>query len=170
MLRFLIPHLLTALILFFISLGIYLGNGSDACDKHGAFIVRLPKVCLIVGALDAVGFGILLMLMYLFPNNTANLWVYCGFSVFILLGCYLMYSTIAWRIIYSDEMAFFQYRSILFQYKTIRYDECYFQFEKDKLVLEYGEKAKKIHIPKISYGYDRFATIIRQRAKRKRTT
>ena len=166
--RFLIPHLLTALIFFIVNICMNGGNHSDEKDKYGNYIVQYPKMYFIIGATSVFGNSLLLVLMYLFPNTTAKLWVYCVFFTFIVIGLFLMYSTIVWKITFSDENVYFEYRSLLLRTKRFWYKECYFQFETDCLIVGATTYRAKIRIPKVARGYDHFARIIRQKAKMRR--
>lgn len=74
--RFLIPHVITVLILFIIRLAANRGSHTDIKDKNGNFIVKQPKVFFAVGLFGSLGCLLLLILTYCIPNNTARWWVY----------------------------------------------------------------------------------------------
>jgi len=62
-----------------------------ACDKMGRNKVerKMLKV-LCMGILCVLFFGAMIVLMSIFPNDTAEWWVYLIFSLFLLLGLILM--------------------------------------------------------------------------------
>ena len=164
--RFLIPHLITAAILYFITAKMQLDSGLEAKDKNGNHVVRLPKVCFWVGFVGVVFWVGMITLMAVFPNKTASWWVYALFYLFVIGSFCLMYVEIAWKITFSNsnQTDGFVFRSILFRTVSVRYNECFFRFEKDVLIVYTGEQ-KKIRIPKDARGYDSFALMIRQKAK-----
>ncbi len=163
--RFLIPHILTSAVLFIVGIAAMGGSRIGAKDKNGNSIVKMPKVLFWIGLFVAVGCTLLLILMYCFPNSTAHPWVYCVFSLFDGIGCYLMHLTLSWKITYSNETDFFVYRSIILQSRKFCYRECHCRFEKGEVIITSDINACKIHIPKEAIGFDHFIQIIRQRCK-----
>lgn len=81
--------------------------------------VYLSPVFLIVGIVDVVFFLGLVILMWLFPNDTAEPWIFAVFGAFALLGAVLIVACLLWRIEYNDVT--FNYRSWLGNRTTIPY-------------------------------------------------
>jgi hypothetical protein len=62
------------------------------------FVITQSKLFLVVGIICAVFFLALLILMTIFPNDTAEWWVYLVFSLFVLLGLSLTFYCATWKI------------------------------------------------------------------------
>lgn len=163
--QFLITHILTALTLFFISSVMIRESRTEIKDKSGDIIVKMPKVLFVVGLLDTLVCLLLLILMYCFPNSTARPWVYCIITAFFVLGCYLMYLTVSWKITYSTESDYFIYRSALMRSGKYFYRDCYCNFEIGEIIIINIANSCKIRIPKEAIGFDHFAQTARQKCQ-----
>jgi len=67
------------------------------------FIMRQPKLFMWVGIVCMLVFGALIIYMSIFPNDTAEWWVFLGFFVFVLLGLLLVLVYIIWEIKIEGE-------------------------------------------------------------------
>jgi len=77
----------------------------NADKKH--IVVHLPKIYFWVGLICALFFAAVFVLMLLFPNDTAEVWVGLIFWVFILLGLFLVLLSKVWKIhLYRGEDRF----------------------------------------------------------------
>ena len=63
-----------------------------------SFTVRRPKLEIWVGVLGAAFWSAMLVLMTLYPNDTAAWWVYLEFIAFLLLGIGLAVNGARWKI------------------------------------------------------------------------
>ncbi len=66
-------------------------------------IVNLSITDLIVGIIEILFFSTCILIMIFFPNGTEALWVYIGFSLFIVSGAVIVLFCIFWRLEYNDE-------------------------------------------------------------------
>jgi len=87
-------------------------------DKQ--FAVRQPKLNLCVGIIGMLFFGALIVLMSIFPNDTAQWWVYLLFSLFVVLGAFLTVYNLFWNIIVKNEII--SCHSLLKRTKTFTFD------------------------------------------------
>lgn len=85
------------------------------------FLVKLPKVYFWVGVVCSIFFTSLLILMILFPNDTAAIWVGLVFIGFTALGLFLTASQIKSQInLYKD---YFIYTTVLGRKYNYKYTE-----------------------------------------------
>ena len=78
-------------------------------SKYGN-VIRYPKFYLWLGVVGLIFISVILMLMTLYPNDTADGWVYALFSAFWLLGAGIIMAYMNWFIIIEKDH--FIYRSI----------------------------------------------------------
>lgn len=93
-------------------------NSSDDFMK-----MRLPKIYIGVGVICSLFFAALFVLMTLFPNDTAEIWVGIVFIGFMLLGLLIIFASIKWKVeIYKDYMIYFSIlgRKYEFKYSEIK--------------------------------------------------
>ena len=72
------------------------------------FIIRQPKFFMWIGILCALVFGAALIFMSIFPNDTAEWWIYLMFFVFVLLGLLLILVYIIWEIKIEGDNVYFK--------------------------------------------------------------
>ncbi|WP_066498265.1 DUF6560 family protein [Abyssisolibacter fermentans] len=86
-----------------------------------SFIIRLPKVYIWIGAICALFFTVFFVLMLIFPNDTAEIWVGVVFITFILLGLFLVYTSIKWQVhVYKNYII---YRTVFGREYEFKYTE-----------------------------------------------
>lgn len=97
-------------------------------DYNGdLFVMRLPKIYGCIGAISSIFFIGLFILMILYPNDTAEIWVGAVFIGFSILSLSLVISYTKWRIlIYKDYILY-----ITMFGRFYKYD--YFQIKSAKL-------------------------------------
>jgi hypothetical protein len=79
----------------------FLFNANKKSEKimdENNFILRQPKLVLWIGIICTLFFSALIVLMSIFPNNTAEWWVYLIFSLFVILGFFLIFHCIRWEL------------------------------------------------------------------------
>ncbi|MDF2613803.1 MAG: hypothetical protein K0S71_1589 [Clostridia bacterium] len=78
--------------------------------SNDQFVMRLPKTYKWIGAICALFFLSLFILMSIFPNDTAEIWVGVGFIAFMALGLSLIVAQVRGQLcIFSD---FFIYKTV----------------------------------------------------------
>lgn len=82
-------------------------------------IVKLPISELIAGIVGILFFSVILLMMILFPNDSADFLVFLGFGIFMAMGIVLILSWLIWRVEYDDEV--FVYHSKLGHKTTVPY-------------------------------------------------
>jgi hypothetical protein len=144
--RIIIPTLIP------IFLGLLLSN----IDKHNGdeisknltkeyIVIHLPKVYLWVGCLDISLFTFWFFLMTIYPNDTADIWVWLLFCIFALLGVVIVVETQIWRIQIFRHENYFIYRTMFFKTYKIQYKECkYYKFSINTLILKTNNKTFRI--------------------------
>lgn len=99
-------------------------------------IVRYPRIYAWIGFSGTLFFLSLLILMFIYPNDTAEVWVGVIFLAFIILGLYMILSYINWKVEVYKNFAI--YRTIFGQEYKFKYSEI-----KDvKLTKYYSMKIK----------------------------
>ena len=86
--------------------------------KEEHVTIHCPAAYRWVGVVCTIFFLLFIILMTLFPNGTAETWVYFGFGAFVLLGVYLIVASYLWKIdIYKNEVYFIYVSSFGRKYK-----------------------------------------------------
>lgn len=123
--RILVPALIPIL------LGVLLSNvGKNNYDKIETnlqkehVVIHFPKAYLWVGCIDISFFISCLLLMILYPNNTADFWIFFLFLAFALLGIFIVVETRIWKIEIFRHKEFFIYRTMFYKTYKIKYQEC----------------------------------------------
>ena len=124
-------------------------------------VVRLPKALFWIGCLGTMVFATAIVLMTLFPNDTASLWVYILFSAFILLGIYLMAIGIIWKVEIFKQEDYFIYRSIFFRTYKIRYADC-ISYKCTNNTVELITKNRTLHIDTIATNFEFFMAMLKK--------
>ena len=128
--------------------------------KEEHIVIRLPKAYMWVGVSESAFCVICLILMYYFPNDTADLWVWIGFSVFLLLGLYIISKTLIWKVEIFRSKDYFLYKPFL-KPRIIRYDECVsYKFTQNTFILKTNKK--KIRIDNFATNFDFLLAILKQ--------
>jgi len=87
-------------------------------ERH--FVVRPPRTMIWIGFVCALFFGALIVLMTIFPNDTADWWVYLIFSLIVLGGSAMILYSIFWKLeIIEDKL---RYVPLLRRAKAFRFD------------------------------------------------
>lgn len=149
-----ISPILISLSLSFVYSKIYKSNGASLIqninNKH--IVIRLPKAYFGIGSLGIVVFSAAIVLMTLYPNDSASWWVYFGFSLFVLLGVFLIAYTLIWKIDIFRCEDYFTYRTFWGRTHKIKYSEC--------ISYKYTEYALTIKTFKQTLNFDSKATNI----------
>jgi len=66
-------------------------------------IIKFPRFVLWLGVISSLFWSALIILMTLFPNDTADYWVYLVFTLFLLLGVWFIWISVAWRVQIEGE-------------------------------------------------------------------
>ena len=127
---------------------IYKSNGESLIEnlKNEHIIIHLPKAYFLVGALDIVVFTIFILLIRYFPpREDTIIWIYIGFSLFILLGAFIIAYTLIWKIDIFRHENYFTYRTFFFRTHKIQYSECSsYQYTEYALSIKTFEKTLNI--------------------------
>ncbi len=96
------PWLIYILVPIAVSVALY-AMKRDAAKKESTmnpqcFTVRQPRLAVWVGICCMLLFGGFMVLMSIFPNETAVGWVYALFAAFTLLGLFLVVYALRWGI------------------------------------------------------------------------
>lgn len=141
----------TILIIVVIRIIIYMiqKNNEKEAEKNSGkehITLRLPRVYLWAGVFGILVFSTLLILMVLFPNDTASLWVYVVFIFFILLGVFIVLGAQFWKIDVFTKEDYFLYRNWNCRTYKILYSDCIsYKFGKSNTLILHTKK-KKIYI------------------------
>ena len=84
-------------------------------------IVRQPSYVLFVGLLTTICCGGVIIMMILFPNDTATFGVYFVVGLFFLLGLWYVWMAIAWRVVVENEGL--KFRNLRLQTKMILFKD-----------------------------------------------
>lgn len=129
--------------------------------KNEHIIIKLPKVVFVVGCICATVFSTAIVLMTLFPNDTAALWVYLIFIFFVLLGVYLMAIGTVWKMEVFRHEDYFIYRSIFFRTYKIKYEDC-ISYKCTKNTVELITANRTFHIDTIATNYEFFMAMLKK--------
>ena|GEM_PF-5640434 len=78
--------------------GLFLEKSDDPIQVPEHFLIKAPKMVFYIGLANILFSGAVLILMTVFPNDTATWWVYVLCTTFLLLGAWLCYFAVRWRI------------------------------------------------------------------------
>ncbi len=128
MFRFITPIIsafLTALTLSFLALKITKENDAELIknQKEERITIHYSVVYRWVGIICTAFFSCFMILMTVFPNGTAEPWVYFGFSLFFMLGLYLILESYLWKIIFDKKEDYFDFVSSFGRKYRIRYED-----------------------------------------------
>ncbi len=95
-------------------------------------VIKPPKVICWVAIIEMLIFTAILIIITLFPNGTESIpftgtdspFVYLFFSFFVLLGAYLLYAALVWRVEVFKNEDFFILRDFWGRRHKIHYSDC----------------------------------------------
>lgn len=91
--------------------------------KEEHIIIHLPNFYKWIGLSCSIFFLLLFVLMIIFPNDTAEIWVAVLFGIFILLGLSIIWATYFWEIhIYRNDEYFIYITSFGNKHKIYYFD------------------------------------------------
>lgn len=144
--RVMIPVLLPIVLGFLLS-NINKSNNKEIIKnlQQEHIVVRLPRMYLWVGCLDILIFGTFIFLMILFPNETAAIWVWVGFSLFVFVGIIIVAKTLIWKIDVFRSENYFLCRTLFCKTYKILYHNCVsYSLRENTLVLNTRERKFRI--------------------------
>jgi len=94
--------------------------------KNEHVTIHLPKLYKWVGLVCSIFSATLFLLMMLFPNDTAAIWVGIEFWIFILLGLYMFVTSFIWKINIFKEKDYFLYTNSFGIKYEIHYSDILF--------------------------------------------
>ena len=123
--RILSPILIGAFLFFLFKLIAKQNDKEEQNSKEKSrIVVHLPKAYLIIGFIGTFVFMSAIIMMTVFPNDTAYWWVYAGFFLFVLMSVFIIESTIVWTIEVLTDKDYFISRTVWGRKKTIKYEDC----------------------------------------------
>ena len=87
-------------------------------------VIRAPKIFIWVAIVDILFFGGIIFLMTFFPNGTESLSAYVVFSAFLLLGVWMFYYLLIWKVEVTKGEDFFLLRDGFGRKSRIYYADC----------------------------------------------
>lgn len=121
------------------------------------FVIRQSKIIMWLGIVCIIFFGACLVLMSLFPNDTAVLWVYLVFIMFIIFGALLALFSIYWEIrVTGNEIRF---SSIFSRGKTFTFADIHRVKLKNptspyQYIIIYSRTKRLLRVESTSIGYN----------------
>lgn len=82
-------------------------KNKEAVMSSDNFIITPSKIILWIGIISSLIFTALMVLMTIFPNDTAELWIYIIFGMFELLGIILIVYAIRWQVKVENDNIYF---------------------------------------------------------------
>ena len=128
MIRFFAPILsafLTALTLSLLAIKVAKENDAELVKnrKEEHVTIHYPVVYRWVGIICTAFWLSFIILMTVFPNDTAEPWVYVGFGLFVLLGLYLILESYVWKISIDKKEDYFDFVSSFGRKYRVRYED-----------------------------------------------
>ena len=71
---------------------------SEKIMDENKFVLRQPKIFFWIGIICTIFFCALIVLMSIFPNDSAEWWIYLVFSLFVILGFFLIFYCVRWEL------------------------------------------------------------------------
>ena len=122
-------------------------NGKEIIKNLGKehITLQLSRIYLWVGVWDILVCSTFILLMILFPNDTAAIWVFILFILFILLGACIIWGAQIWKVDVFTEEDYFLYRTLPYTTYKILYSDCVnYKWRNNTLILR--TKRKKFYI------------------------
>ena len=168
-LTIMITYALIALTLSFLLRQVIKENEDEFIQNLGKehIVVHYPRFYRWVGITCAVFFSCFIILMTIFPNGSAEPWVYFIFGMFVLLGLYLILESYVWKIYIYKKDAYYDfvssfgrkyqiYYADIMNYKTgnnfirIKTKQKVFYIDTKAINLEYlPQMLKKNHVKEV---------------------
>ena len=124
-------------------------------------VVKLPRIGLWVGYAGVGVFSVLCFLMARSNNGTAVLWVWIVMAFFILLGVFLIVSTLVWKIDIFRSEDYFIRRSSFFRTHKILYSDCVsYKVKKNGVVIK--TKGRSFSITSLASNIEFFMAMLAQ--------
>ncbi len=121
-------------------------------------IIRTPNAFLWIGIIGTLIFSIFI-LFTIFPNNISSpigkniWWVLLIFCSFDLLGIYIIFNTLVWKIEIFKTKDYFLYKPLFKTYK-IKYKDCLWFTIKDNGVLVIKTNTKNVNANTFFTNYE----------------
>lgn len=115
--------------------------------------IQTPKAFLWIGSIGSLFCSICLIYMIFFPNGTETWWVYIIFVSFDLLGIYIIFNTLVWKIEIFQTKDYFLYKPLFKTYK-IKYEDCLWFIIKDNGVLVIKTNTKTVNANTFFTNYE----------------
>ncbi|MEA4913981.1 MAG: DUF6560 family protein [Christensenella sp.] len=124
-LTIMITYALIALMLSFLLRQIIKENREELIQnlKEEHVIIHYPRFYRWVGFACTAVFSGFIILMTVFPNGTAEPWVYSVFGMFVLLGLYLILESYLWRICIHKNDPYYDFVSSFGRKYRIFYED-----------------------------------------------
>ena len=107
-------------------------------------VIKTPTAFLWIGIFGSLFCSICLLIMIFFPNGTETWWVFIIFGSFDLLGLYIIFNTLIWKIEIFKDKEYFLYKPLFKTYK-INYNDCLYFTKKDNGVLVIKTNTKTVN-------------------------
>lgn len=116
-------------------------------------VVRAPKIFIGVAVAGILVFGGFIFWMTFFPNGTESLSTYIVFSAFVLLGVWLFYYLLIWKVWVTKDEDYFLLRDGFGRKYKIFYADC-INIEERKQGYIVHTKVKKVEISGLELNYE----------------
>ena len=106
----------------------------------------------VIGMLFFTG---VILVMILRPNGTERPWVFAGFYLFDLMGAWLLWMTLIWRVEVFRSEDFFVLRDYLGRKHKIRYEDCtgyQFRYHQQEIIVHNRVKHFTVSCLLVNYG------------------
>ena len=153
--RVVVPALTPILLGFFLTY-IDRSNGKELMNQltKERIVIRLPKAYLWIGCLDISFFVTCLVLMALFPNHTATVWVWAVFLLLTFMGAVIVVKTQTWQIVVFRSENYFLYRGWLFKTYKIPFSDCmHYKCGTNTLILKTKERIIRVDIHATNFEF-----------------
>lgn len=117
------------------------------------YSIRLPKFYIWIGVIDAAAFGSITILSNVYPNESVSLLTTLAFSLFALLGIFIILMSANWKID-MDEF-FFTYRTIWRRTHELRYSDV-IRVNRTENIIRFHTKWKRFYIDPHAVGIEHF--------------
>lgn len=116
-------------------------------------VIRYPKVYLWVGIIDIFLFAFLMVLTIWWPTY---IWVWVLLSFFLLLGVYVVFVSLCWKIDIFQHEDYFLIRTLPFRTHKIQYSDCIeygYVNKMNMLVLKTSRKKFHVDIFTVNFSF-----------------
>ena len=122
---------------------------------QGADRGQAPKTMGWVAVIGMLFFTGVILVMILQPNGTERPWVFAGFYLFDLMGAWLLWMTLIWRVEVFRSEDFFVLRDYLGRKHKIRYEDCrgyQFRYHRQEIIVHNRVKHFTVSCLLVNYG------------------